>query len=50
MFSSDFKKNSILVSRCYLCGSHINLVYCSNSDVLYISYDDNDTLDCFELA
>ena len=44
MFSPDFKKNSILLSRCDLCGSHINLVYCSNSSVLYISCDDSDTL------
>ena len=50
MFSPGFKQNSILLSRCDLCGIHINLVYCGNSSVLYISYDDNYTLDYFQLA
>ena len=50
MFSSDFEKNSILLSRSDLCGSPINIVHYSNSDVLYISYYYNYTFDCFQLA
>ena len=50
MFSSDFEKNRILLSRSDPCGSPINIVYCRHSDVLFISYYDNCTLDYFQLA
>ena len=50
VFSPDFEKSRTLLSSSDLRGGPQDIVYCGNSDVLYISYDDNDTLDCFELA
>ena len=50
VFSPDFEKSRILLSSSDLRGGPQDIVYCSNSDVLYISYANNDTADCFQLA
>ena len=50
VFSPDFEKSRILLSSSKLRGRPSDIVYCSNSDVLYIVYDPNDTVDCFQLA
>ena len=50
VFSPDFEKSRILLSSSDLRGGPQDIVYCSNSDVLYISYANNDTVDCFQLA
>ena len=50
VFSPDFEKSRILLSRSDLRGDPIDILYCSNSDVLYIAYQKNDTVDCFQLV
>ena len=49
VFSPDFGKSRILLSGSDLFGDPISIVYCHNSDVLYIGYSDKDTVDCFKL-
>ena len=49
LFSPDFEKSHILLSSSDLRDGPTNIVYCCYSDVLYISYHMNDTVDCFHL-
>ena len=46
VFSPDFEKSRILLSG----SDHYDIGYCGNSDVLYIAYKSNDTVDCLQLA
>ena len=48
VFSPDFEKSRILLSSSDLGGDPINIVYCGSSDVLYIAYYMNNTVDCFK--
>ena len=50
VFSPDFEKSRILLSGSNLRGYPQDIVYCGNSDVFYISYYKNDTVECFQLA
>ena len=50
VFSPDFEKSRILLSSSDLGGDPINIVYHGSSDVLYIAYQNNDTVDCFQLV
>ena len=50
VFSPDFKKSRILLSSSDLGGDPTDIVYCGSSDVLYIAYYMNDTVDCFKLV
>ena len=50
IFSPYFEKSRILLSSSELRGYPRDIVYCSNSDVLYIAYGPGDTVDCFQLS
>ena len=50
VFSPGFEKSRILLSSSDLRGSPLSIVYSSTSDVLYIAYQNNDTVDCFQLV
>ena len=50
VFSPDFEKSRILLSSSELRGSPRHIVYCSNSDVLYIAYGYGDSVECFQLS
>ena len=50
VFSPDFEKSRTLLSSSDFRSDPTDIVYCSNSDVLYISYLKHDTVDCFQLA
>ena len=50
VFSPDFEKSRILSSSSDLRDYPTDVVYSSTSDVLYIAYHTNDTMDCFELV
>ena len=49
VWSKELKKNKILLSRDKLEKSPRFIVYCDRNDCLYIAYDDNDKIDCFQL-
>lgn len=50
VFSPDFQQSRILLSAADLNGSPIDIVFDGTLKVLYISYYDNDIIDCFQLS